>query len=198
MKKITASVLIILATSVYFKGNDICYGNDNTSSIHFKRHVDIGDKYQGGIVAYVLKESDPGYDEKNQHGLIAAAEDQIKEIQWYNGNYTTLGITATAIGSGKTNTDSIVAKQGEGQYAAKLCADLVIGKYSDWFLPSKDELHMLYLSKTLIGGFTKGEVYWSSSEDVKVFYAWREGFFSGSQTANDKKSFFAVRAVRYF
>jgi hypothetical protein len=45
----------------------------------------------------------------------------------------------TVIGTGNTNTNLIVAVQGNGNYAAKICYDLVLNGYSDWFLPSRDE-----------------------------------------------------------
>jgi len=115
------------------KGNDIPKGG-----------LQVGQSYQGGIIAYV--------DDTGKHGLIAAPSDQSAGIQWYNGSYF-LVTTGTEIGTGKNNTDRIVQMQGDGAYAAKLCHDLVIGSYNDWFLPSKDELNMLYQNRLEIGGF---------------------------------------------
>ncbi len=191
MKKYILSLAIILATFVYFDKINNCYGGN------FKKSPKIGDSYQGGIVAYILQPTDPGYDEKVLHGLIAAPTDQSNGIQWYNGNYTLLG-TGTDLGTGQSNTTAIIANQGEGNYAAKLCADLVLGDYSDWYLPSKNELNLLFLNKVKIGGFNNDGTYWSSSEDKKVFYAWREGFYSGSQVSSNKNVAYAVRAVRTF
>jgi hypothetical protein len=57
------------------------------------------------------------------------------------------------LGTGNANTNTVVSNQGAGNYAAKLCSDLVLGSYSDWYLPSKDELNKLFLNKTAIGGF---------------------------------------------
>ena len=196
MKKIFFSVIVLASVLACFNLIDNSYGK--TTRSNFKKEVAIGDKHQGGIVAYVLQQGDAGYDEKTQHGLIAAPSDQSTEIQWFNGIYIEMNAKATGLGAGKTNTDTIVSRQGEGSYAAKICADLVIDKYDDWYSPSKDELNKLYLSKDKIGGFVNGGTYWSSSMDAKIFYAWRQGFFSGSQTSNDKKSLFAVRAVRWF
>lgn len=190
-KNLTAIISFGIVALITLNSNNFAYKS-------LKKKVEIGDKYQGGIVAYILQPGDAGYNEKEQHGLIAAPTDQSTEIQWSNGTYIEMDAKGTALGAGKANTDTIVSRQGEGEYAAKLCSDLVLDDYSDWYLPSKDELNMLYINKDKIGGFVRGGTYWSSSMDTKIFYAWKQGFFSGSQTSVDKKSKFAVRAVRWF
>jgi hypothetical protein len=108
---------------------------------------------------------------------IAAPTDQspASGVLWYNGSFIGTGATATAVGTGKANTTAIVTVQGVGSYAAKLCDDLVIGAYSDWYLPSKDELDLMYKNigqgaaapLTNIGGFSASNYYWTSSEQGK-------------------------------
>ena len=139
----------------------------------------IGDVYKGGIIAYFLQSGDPGYDANVRHGIIAATSDQITGIQWYNGSYTTTGATATAIGTGNANTNLIVTNQGAGSYAAKLCSDLVLNGYSDWYLPSTGELHKLFVNKASIGGFAN-YFYWSSSETSFFFVSAEMLFDLGS------------------
>ena len=167
----------------------------------------VGDLKNGGYVVWV-NPADPS------KGLVSALVDQstdIRGVVWYNGDFNTLpetGATSTAIGTGSSNTDAIIVAQGSGSYAAQLCADYSVTvdgiTYDDWFLPSKDELNLLYLQHTLIGGFTDdvtteiyGDYYWSSSESSK-YNAWDQDFFDGSDETSDKNYPNLVRAVRAY
>ena len=108
------------------------------------------------------------------------------------------GATGTAIGTGSANIEAIVTSQGDGSYAAQLCRDLTEGGYSDWFLPSKDELNLMYINlyQQGIGGFAE-DYYWSSSED-DANLAWAQSFNDGDQGDGGKAIAFRVRAVRAF
>jgi hypothetical protein len=157
----------------------------------------IGQPYQGGIIGYLFKAGDPGYVSGETHGLIVAPADQGTAVAWYNGTYLVTGATGTALGTGKANTETIVAKQGAGSYAARLCDDLVIDGYDDWFLPSKDELDKIYDNKRAIGGIAE-QRYWSSSE-ADLNNAWPQNFANGYQYhLYDKYYEIRVRAVRVF
>jgi hypothetical protein len=156
----------------------------------------IGMSYGGGKIAYIFAPGDPGYVPGETHGLISATSDQSTSIEWYNGSFITIGATVTALGTGMSNTNAIVAAQGSGSYAAKLCADLVLNGYSDWYLPSIDELNKLYINRSSIGGFATGG-YWSSSE-LNASDAWAIYFSDGSSSFYVKFLTFYVRAVRSF
>lgn len=132
--------------------------------------------------------------------------------------YNADNCTRTAIGTGESNTKLIVNAMGEetysgasgvGQernYAAKLCADLefeVDGVvFDDWFLPSKDELNLMWsvLYEAGVGDFTEWE-YWSSSEypgDAKQ--GWEQNFPTGEQwwTSGGRGDYDYVRPIRSF
>ena len=112
----------------------------------------------------------------------------------------TTGATATALGTGAANTATIIAVQGVtgNSYAARLAHDFHGGGYTDWFLPSKDELNALYVSRAMVGGFSDYGDYWSSTE-VSDITAWGQYFFNGVQVPDDYKNYQGrVRAVRAF
>ena len=155
----------------------------------------IGESYGGGIVFYV-------YD-GGQHGLIAATSDQSTAIRWYGGTYTNTRARGNGIGAGLKNTAIIIANQGSVDglaFAATVCNEYSVTvagtTYGDWYLPSKYELNLLYLQKTVVGGFA-GNYYWSSTEGGSIG-AWGQNFNGGTQTNLDKVVTYYVRAVRAF
>jgi hypothetical protein len=159
----------------------------------------VGDSYQGGIIFWL---------DGNGGGLISAPTDQSSAAQWgcYGTNIT--GAGGTAIGTGNQNTIDIInanctsnnvpnSATGAGSpTAADICANLTLGGYSDWFLPSKGELNKMYLNKAAIGGFAN-DYYWSSTESG-THGAWDQNFSSGGPDTSSKQGNDRVRAIRAF
>ncbi len=177
----------------FAKAVAIAPGQTTTVKVADKLIITVGGKGPaGGFVFY-----DKGNYSDGWRYLEAAPKDQSTNIVWWNGSYKDIR-TNTAVGSGKSNTDAIIAAQGSGNYAATLCKNLSIGGFSDWFLPSKDELGLMYtnLKKAGLGGFS-GSWLWSSSQDSSV-YAWSQDFSDGRQGLSRKYSGYSVRACRAF
>lgn len=162
----------------------------------------IGQNFAGGIIFYL--------DSSGCHGLIASAYDQAGLARWENGALIHTGSYSDGIGAGEGNTRQIIYKQepsnGGVQYAAKICSELVIDGYRDWYLPSKYELNLMFYNigqgapspNTNIGNFPEAW-YWSSTE-VDNEKAWRQAFYTGLgwQFATEKFYDFRVRAIRSF
>lgn len=166
--------------------------------------IQIGKTYQGGIIFYI--------DGTGAHGLVAAPNDLTDStgnayLTWYNGSNITTGATATAVGTGQANTNKIIKAQGAGVYAAKQAANWVSEGYDDWYLPSKDELNLMYNNigpgapapLTNVGGFAADD-YWSSSEVTTIYndHAWDQHFSNGFQNLHYKHNPLLGRAVRAF
>jgi hypothetical protein len=145
----------------------------------------IGQNYAGGIVFYI--------DSTGLNGLVCAAADQGVTVWGCQGTSIP---TVTALGTGATNTAAIVASCGDANIAAKICDNLVLNSYSDWFLPSKDELSLISTNLQAQGLGSFGNYYWSSSQSDAT-YAWTLN--NGSMVNYYSKSNgFQVRAVRAF
>ena len=157
-------------------------GNNNNNN----SALSIGDMHQGGIVFYL---------DGNGGGLIAAPSDQSQGADW-GCEGSLIGADGTAIGTGNQNTIDIEAGCTTSGTAADFCANLTLGGYSDWFLPSKDELYRMYVNKAAIGG-SWHMYYWNSKEDG-VNGAWRQSFYDGTRLTGIKYGQNNVRAVRAF
>ena len=158
----------------------------------------IGQFYLGGLIGYILQTGDPGYDANVLHGLIITAVDIATNTEW-GCQGTFVGANNNAFGAGPANTTAIVNGCGTAATGAKVCNDLVLNGYSDWFLPSRDELNKIYLNRAIIGGFSHTGYYWSSSE-CNGSNAVGFGFDNGDNgpgcgTKGDQNN---IRAVRIF
>ena len=141
-----------------------CYGNEIIAS--------IGDTAFGGIVFYI--------DSTGQNGLVASLEDTEDRYKWGCYDVDVDGADGFIIGSGLQNTIDIVnsncllidfdynleteqyeySEPYEGLTAADICYDYENNGYSDWYLPSIDELELLFDNISL----SLYIYYWSSTE----------------------------------
>jgi hypothetical protein len=122
----------------------------------------IGDFYQGGIIFYI----EPG----GKNGLIASLTDISEDVEW-SGNSNLTGAASSY--DGLANTSLIVSILGAGNYAAQNCSGYSIEGFDDWYLPSKDELNLLFKAKYIINKALTGnasaqaltkDTYWTSTE----------------------------------
>ena len=142
----------------------------------------------GGFIFY-----DKGYVSDGWQYLEAASRDAPTAHWGPNVNGTRQGI-----GTGKQNTALIVRTDDTGT-AAHRCREYRQNGYDDWFLPSKDELNLMYqnLKQKGLGGFSNVQ-YWSSSLGGYYPYAFNQRFSDGSQDDNRADNTFAVRPIRAF
>lgn len=148
----------------------------------------IGDMYKGG---YIFKINMWG------KGLCAAPKDKTS-VKW--GCYGTLidGADGEEIGDGKQNTTDIL-DMCEEYSAAQYCDDYVNEEYEDWYLPSIQELELMYSQLYLndLGNFSSGK-YWSSTENFSMG-AWFLSFSTGERGNNEQKgAALRARPIRSF
>ena len=175
------------ATNEYGTG----YGNEVTCTTG----IAVGLYHQGGVIFLV--------DGTGQHGLIAAVSNQSNGVQWGLVGVTT---NATSVSNGSSNTTNIINTLGPGTYAANLCRNYTGGGYTDWFLPSLNQINYMNIAGSIpdypgminVSGFVK---YWSSTEHNNGGDAYNAIYFSNNtvlQSFDPKSTVCKVRAVRAF
>ena len=122
--------------------------------------------------------------------------------QWCPSGAAGYGVylpTGTGIGTGRANTQIIIAACGTDTAAGLASSYYRGGGRDDWFLPSKDELNALYAQRAMVGGLA-AVAFWSSSQfGDYANYAWLQWFFNyGNQFDNNKYDANRVRPVRAF
>jgi TolB-like protein len=195
----------------FFKGIDdlmavFLAGMSTVPGTDAQRTYMIGDTGPaGGIIFY-----DRGFTADGWRYLEAAPARAEFSAEWGSYEKDVSG-TRTDIGSGKRNTQIIVERLrslGENNRAAQVCAAMDINGYKDWFLPSKDELDLMYtnLRQKGLGSFRTTDfgatnwthIYWSSSQGEDDRFAWYQFFSNGFQHYYVRYSTVSVRAVRAF
>lgn len=171
----------------------------------------VGDFAHGGIVFWV--------DDTGQHGLVCAKQDQSEGIKWYHSSNFPL-VFGDGPFSGRDNSTLIIAARNADMHfediAASICNSLKItegnSSYGDWYLPSFEELKLMYQNKEIInataaangGNSFASASYWSSTVQmnntiIPTFEIKSLNFSNGTPISFPAVSnTFRVRAVRAF
>jgi hypothetical protein len=195
------NVNIIAGSGISVTGTypDITITNTVPSSTHY-----VGELYGGGIVYWV--------DHTGEHGLIASLDDLDNgslEL-WSNITDTEIGAGAQSYYDGLSNTAAIIAQSGHTSSAAKLCDEYSNDGFSDWYLPSNQELRYMESSSLIIykvldndgnqntnGLYPYPNYYWSSTEYAAT-QAYQLRLNNSTMISFSKNSSQKVRAVRAF
>jgi len=144
----------------------IGYGNEVSFTTKSAGYT-IGQAFGGGMIFYI--------DSTGQHGLIADTTHPIPYVEW--GCDSIFIDTRQEIGTGQANTLAIVNGCSQPGIAARLCYDLVLNGFDDWFLPSLDEFTEYCKATTVINGYG-GSSHWTSTADDVL---WAICHFCGGQ-----------------
>lgn len=160
--------------------------------------IAINDIYGGGIVYYILKLGDNGYDANVQHGLIAQQQNEIDGLSsnppyagstWnviaLNGN-TITGAQNDGTLVGRANTAAIIANQGAGTYLFRYVSTLTINGYDDWYVPSIKEIKLFrdyVYNTTYCSNTSTTHYYWSSKANSSYKWTWGN-YISSTQSGS--------------
>jgi uncharacterized protein len=153
----------------------------------------------GGFIFHV----NPNYAADGWRYLEAAPFDQSAGATWGCFRRAIAGARGTAVGTGKQNTADMLAACTESGSAADLCANLSVNGVRGWFLPSRDELALMYQNLKAVGlgdfhdgGATDNFTYWASSQQTADMAAHIDFADLGRLHGDDKDFPRRVRAIR--
>ncbi|MEQ8416139.1 MAG: DUF1566 domain-containing protein [Imperialibacter sp.] len=183
------------------------YVDDVESKLYLLTVVSkLGRFESGGIIAYFLSPGDDGYDPVTPHGLIVSTADQSTSAYWGCLGVDVGGASGASVGTGTQNTIDIIAGCAEAGIAARLCDELDENGYSDWFLPSIEELERIYENISIInegiianGGAPFASAFYNSSTENSINESLGIHFGNGSKDFHlSKNNAYHVRSVRAF
>ncbi len=155
----------------------------------------------GGLIFY----ENPNFANDAWRYLEAAPFDQSAGAKWGCFRRAIAGARETAIGAGARNTKDMLAACPDSETAAALCANFILNGVRGWFLPSRDELAMLYRNLALNGagnfsgaGIADNFNYWTSSQQTADMASHIDFADNGRQHSDDKDFPRRVRAIRAF
>jgi hypothetical protein len=153
----------------------------------------------GGLIFYV----NPNYAADGWRYLEAAPFDQSLGAKWGCFRREIKGARGTAIGTGRQNTQDMLAACAERGTAADLCATYVLSGIGGWFLPSLDELTTMYTNLRAVGvvdfrdqGMADNCQYWTSSQQTADMANHIDFADNGRVHYDDKDFPRRVRAIR--
>lgn len=135
--------------------------------------------------------------------LICDPSDPVLKKGWGpRGTYE--GLIGTAVGIGLPNTEAMISKYRDNDsYWWKFIKEKRDNTGFNWFMPSLDELNLIYNNRDVISLEGLGLSHWSSSEfesDLGHTYdsdfAMFQNFFNGSQLGSYKDSTYYCRVLR--
>ncbi len=158
---------IFLAISIIFSACEKEEEEEETpTNNNGNNNLSIGAYHQGGVIFYL---------DGNGSSLICDILDvapSLARVEW--GCYgDSIDVDNSEIGSGFSNTVKIINGCDKNGIAAEICYNLTRDGYTDWYLPSKDELIEIFLNRnsintTLIANGGEPLLlqtrYWSSTE----------------------------------
>jgi hypothetical protein len=155
---------------------------------------------QGGVIFHRYLDGD------TQNYLVVGLTDLSTSQAWSNVASTLIGSAAQSTWDGLSNSNAIISQATHTSSAAKLCLDSTASSQTDWYLPSVDELRLVFVnsfsvnkSLSIIPGATQlptaATNYWSSTENT---LSTSNSGSNLSIASASKNSPLYVRAVRKF
>ena len=173
-------------------------------------NYDIGDlRPGGGYVFYYSEAGFPVYESDNASPVIChylECSPELGSITWCPCGCKEWCVVNTmdGVGAGKLNTVHIVNYAHEESLIPSNCAAYACLQYStgatkagEWYLPSEDELNLIYVNLVRTGIIKSDRWHWSSFMDIDTS-TWSQNFNDGNQDSHVKNNVYYVRAVRAF
>lgn len=164
-----------------------CFYPDSTKA--------IGVAYKGGIIAYHFKQAEVGYVPGETHGLIMVPM-SLGSAPWGCSGTLLTGANGQQVGAGQQNTQDIINGCADVNTAAHMVDTCQYGGYSDWFLPSYDEVKGIYDNRVTLT-FLPQTAVWTSTQN-NASYAYHYDLSDGSKGPWFKNLSEKVIAVRKF